>query len=464
MLAAPSLHTTPTTTHLDERDFWKRAGPTQWIELFQKLKNLTGPVETRAWQVQTGETPCDAELRAPGISRSSAMMLKAKLSLMTRGDICLSRVTAESSRWASRDYTALQQELDHINLGGRSSRSFERRGRLSRTLGEPSRIPRILHQMAHGGGERGASVMLGATDWMERLHAQKHGWCVFYWSDAELAKLVHMYYPLLAPTYDALPLGVMRSDLARYLVVALYGGWYADTDIVCRDTLDHLERRSSEGLLLLRQPSKPEDLVTNVNISGVANFLFGSTANHPFWSAVMAEIFEMGGPVRAGRPPTNHRDVVARTGPGLLTRAARKAFRTPPGWDLDTSPFAKTAVHTAGPDPETIRSVFKDKRIHQKRWHGRMSSINADRGCVLCYHLNMFNWANDMLRANAANAAATANSASTAIATVARARGSPQSSGAVARGRSGRGKRRSKRQAAAGEEGEEAASRAGVTR
>eukprot|EP00965_Chrysotila_dentata_P225853 6195036-Pleurochrysis_carterae.AAC.4 len=40
-------------------------------------------------------------------------------------------------------------------------------------------------------------------------------------------------------------------------------------------------------------------------------------------SAVMAEIFEMGGPVRAGRPPTNHRDVVARTGPGLLTRAAR---------------------------------------------------------------------------------------------------------------------------------------------
>eukprot|EP00965_Chrysotila_dentata_P225851 6195036-Pleurochrysis_carterae.AAC.2 len=184
-----------------------RTGPTQWIELFQKLKNLTGPVETRAWQVQTGETPCDAELRAPGISRSSAMMLKAKLSLMTRGDICLSRVTAESSRWASRDYTALQQELDHINLGGRSSRSFERRGRLSRTLGEPSRIPRILHQMAHGGGERGASVMLGATDWMERLHAQKHGWCVFYWSDAELAKLVHMYYPLLAPTYDALPLG-----------------------------------------------------------------------------------------------------------------------------------------------------------------------------------------------------------------------------------------------------------------
>ncbi|KAI9164282.1 hypothetical protein H9P43_008111 [Blastocladiella emersonii ATCC 22665] len=54
---------------------------------------------------------------------------------------------------------------------------------------------------------------------------------VLLWTDYDALSLVRGYFPHLTPLYRALPRGVMRADLFRYLVLATFGGVYADIDV-----------------------------------------------------------------------------------------------------------------------------------------------------------------------------------------------------------------------------------------
>ena len=43
-----------------------------------------------------------------------------------------------------------------------------------------------------------------------------------------------------------------RSDVGRYLILAAYGGWYSDTDVICELALDEISSR--RDLVLVEQP------------------------------------------------------------------------------------------------------------------------------------------------------------------------------------------------------------------
>jgi mannosyltransferase OCH1-like enzyme len=60
-----------------------------------------------------------------------------------------------------------------------------------------------------------------------------------YMDDADARKFIEKEYGLKWVTiWDSYPLGIMRGDIWRYLIINKYGGVYADLDTVCQKPID----------------------------------------------------------------------------------------------------------------------------------------------------------------------------------------------------------------------------------
>ena len=89
-------------------------------------------------------------------------------------------------------------------------------------------IPRLIHQFTHLPDDARKAHGLLRTE--ARVRAVHRGWCVRYWDDDELAAFVNASFAgAVADAYFKFPPGVIRSDIARYLLVATYGGWCVAT-------------------------------------------------------------------------------------------------------------------------------------------------------------------------------------------------------------------------------------------
>jgi hypothetical protein len=102
---------------------------------------------------------------------------------------------------------------------------------------DPNRlIPRIVHQT-----------------WFEKLSKEKYpnfvrlvesfrrsGWEYKFYSDEDAANFLSTHFPAqVREAYDALRPGAFKADLFRYCVLLIYGGVYADVDIMLESTLDY---------------------------------------------------------------------------------------------------------------------------------------------------------------------------------------------------------------------------------
>ena len=136
-------------------------------------------------------------------------------------------------------------------------------------------IPRIVHQT---GPEMLSPHMAACQASLQRHHP---GWTYRFWTDADLAELVHTHYPEAAAAFDAFPL-IQQTDLARYCVLHRFGGVYADLDIEWHGPIDPL----LTGPLCLAH--SPATLPGGPPL--VTNYLMASTAGHPVWPRVLREI------------------------------------------------------------------------------------------------------------------------------------------------------------------------------
>mmetsp|Transcript_19429 Transcript_19429/g.41857 ORF Transcript_19429/g.41857 Transcript_19429/m.41857 type:complete len:433 (-) Transcript_19429:313-1611(-) len=308
--------------------------------------------------------------------------------------------------------------LSHYHLSQRFTATSISESAMNATtvLGQPQKqlvqpsIPRIIHQMSHMPSLPATRrVVEGCTRWMDKLHQPAAGWCIKRWSDPELRLLVHTTMPrAIRNMYEALPFGVMRADLARYLVVMLFGGWYADTDIVCRGSLDQL--LPGKDLVLIAQPSLPEVDSTHQNQNVVANFLFGSTSQHPFWHVVLEEMLVLSRKSWSLRINSRF-DIIAATGPGMLSRALRRSFNVTNTTGLHVLAPTKLVHSNASrgvSDTELEYAVFRNGSGLNVSWkaskwgmrirHKRQAAVLRAGSCVHCYHYNYFTWASGMHR------------------------------------------------------------------
>lgn len=153
-----------------------------------------------------------------------------------------------------------------------------------------SAIPRLIHQTW-----KDSEVPQAMRAWQASWRNFNPDWRYRLWTDADNEALIAAAYPWLLPVYHALPGGVHRADLARYLIIHRHGGVYADLDFECLRPLQALV--ADGGVLIGLEP--PENLhnwreehgaspVSTDNI--LCNAFLASPPGHAFWLAVARRV------------------------------------------------------------------------------------------------------------------------------------------------------------------------------
>lgn len=170
-------------------------------------------------------------------------------------------------------------------------------------------IPGLVHQTAPS----------RRLTWEERrLTARAHrllpDWDFRLWDDAANSELIRSRLPQFADRYEAIPFGVAKSDVARYVYMHVFGGFYLDTDYKLFRAFGE-EVRQAPCLIPL-EGADPQNEPAWPGYLGLGNAVMGSQAAHPFWLALLTHIFE------TGRPDTLTRreEVIPATGPEAVTR------------------------------------------------------------------------------------------------------------------------------------------------
>lgn len=132
-------------------------------------------------------------------------------------------------------------------------------------------IPRIVHQIWLGEDtpEPPPHMAEASRTWP----ARNPGWAHRVWGAPEVDALFAAVRPDLVDLYRSYPYCVQRADAARYLILHVHGGVYADFDIACAGPLDDMVR---EDLVLA--PTRP---------FGLSNDLIMARPGHPLLQAAL---------------------------------------------------------------------------------------------------------------------------------------------------------------------------------
>lgn len=90
-------------------------------------------------------------------------------------------------------------------------------------------IPKLIHQIWTQGCEK---IPIKYHNYIEGWKdLSKYGYTYYCWDDNSLKKVIKEFDPELVSIYDYFILPQQRSDLGRYIIIYLYGGFYIDIDI-----------------------------------------------------------------------------------------------------------------------------------------------------------------------------------------------------------------------------------------
>lgn len=138
------------------------------------------------------------------------------------------------------------------------------------------------------------------------------GWDYRFWDDDDLLAFMRAEFPHLVEMFLGCPRPVQRADLARYCLLARFGGLYADIDTRC---LAPLEPLAGDPRVILSE--EPPEHHWHAHRRGLPALWFNGTMasppGHPFWDRMIG-LCQLMYPGRDG-------DVLENTGPLLLSAA-----------------------------------------------------------------------------------------------------------------------------------------------
>ncbi|XP_060601795.1 uncharacterized protein LOC132755029 [Ruditapes philippinarum] len=144
----------------------------------------------------------------------------------------------------------------------------------------PGKIPQHIHQIF---------FYETSSQLPDKLVKAKNSWIQYHpnytytlWNKTSINSLLEREYPFLKKLYDSYGHWVRRADVARYLVLYHYGGWYVDMDVACRRSVRNLEQEAQElnktAILRVTEPV------------GFSNDFIGITKRHPFLFSVLTSL------------------------------------------------------------------------------------------------------------------------------------------------------------------------------
>lgn len=149
------------------------------------------------------------------------------------------------------------------------------------------------------------------------MHPNQH----VTWSEKMIRQLITDRYPHLLSTFDAYPHFIMRVDLAKYIILHYYGGFYCDMDTKCKQNLHALTYLTSNDKVLLCRIV--DDKRTKMYKRNFINnhFLYVPHRHHPFMTLMLQEI-PKAAKRRRCEPMILH--ILRACGPGFLMNCIQK--------------------------------------------------------------------------------------------------------------------------------------------
>ncbi|EOD09367.1 hypothetical protein EMIHUDRAFT_197740 [Emiliania huxleyi CCMP1516] len=175
--------------------------------------------------------------------------------------------------------------------------------RAALTQARRTTLPKVLHQawLAPTGAPRQPAGVLRvqAHRWP---HSLRH-WQWALWTSEASRELWSTHAPELLNVYLSYNKSVERADATRLLIMSVYGGVYADLDVVPCDDFERslsdamggagrcsTNEQCSVPLLLVRDPWRGKP--ARQAVQHVSNFFFASVPDHPFWGFALRLLAE----------------------------------------------------------------------------------------------------------------------------------------------------------------------------
>jgi len=117
-------------------------------------------------------------------------------------------------------------------------------------------------------------------------------WKYVFWTDRDNRELFRTYLPQYLETYDRMTVGVQRADMARYAILYIAGGVYADLDFDCVKDFDEVLQREdirTKGAFISSEPWL-QTLLLYGKETVACNAIMGSVPGHPLWLAMLDRI------------------------------------------------------------------------------------------------------------------------------------------------------------------------------
>jgi mannosyltransferase OCH1-like enzyme len=162
-------------------------------------------------------------------------------------------------------------------------------------------IPAVLHQTWK------------TTQVPQHLQRFVRSWTQFqtleyhFHTDEDSRRLIANHFPQYLEQYDRFTRNIERADFARYAIMAVYGGIYADLDMECIRSIEPWLQ--STRAVIGTEPEEHADVYRVERV--LCNAILMSPPGHPVWGELMAYIVDNYQP---------DRDVVYNTGPMAMTR------------------------------------------------------------------------------------------------------------------------------------------------
>jgi len=170
-------------------------------------------------------------------------------------------------------------------------------------------IPKIIHQTWK------------TTELLPHMKQSQHSfvqlnpnWTYILWTDKMNRRLIKTYFPWFLEQYDDYEYNIQRADAVRYFILWLYGGIYADTDIICKKSLDKL-------LLEFEDLEQDLGIVRSSNLDYYSNWFMISSVRNSFWPRVWQQLVEN---KKCTYCITRHLKIMTTTGPLLIDRCIKK--------------------------------------------------------------------------------------------------------------------------------------------
>lgn len=135
-------------------------------------------------------------------------------------------------------------------------------------------IPKIIHQTA-----KDRNLTWEENRLVSHMKNILKGWEYRFWDDNENEELVKKHFPQYLEKYNRIKKGVAKADIARYMYMYVYGGFYFDTDY---KVLKEIPQYIMEKKCILP--------VSRTNFR-IGNAILASIPGHKFWADLLEDIF-----------------------------------------------------------------------------------------------------------------------------------------------------------------------------